>query len=296
MALFELWLSGDDCSWAPQGAVGRQESMWTVWCVFRFFMANRGADLAVLPGKFYHRHRRPRQVEYHAEESYHLSLRVETDRAKAVNRRKGGAAALRAMNQEATSAPESSTSVINLKSSTAVEQDDGDEDEDKPESKDDNPDSLNVVDIVGPPPESAAGVASPADTSSSEEPPLALGKSVASRANGSGVSRPALDSAQSQPPPSPPASSPPAQSQEQQQQSQSQQQGQGLPPQSQSPHQASPTLVAGTVASSSASSSTRPVSASKPTGRVGPSYFTRLFLLVLTFTLSFRIKPRARNG
>jgi SWI/SNF-related matrix-associated actin-dependent regulator of chromatin subfamily B member 1 len=208
-------------------------------------------------------------VEYHAEESYHVSLKVETDRAKAVNRRRGGAAALRAMNQEATSAPESSTSVINLTSSAVAEQDDGDEDEDKHESKD-KPDSLNVSDIVGAPLESTAGAASPADTSSSEEPPLALSKNGATRANGSVASRSALDSAQSQQPPSnsvrAPLSStpsPPAQEQEQEQeqQPQLQQQPQGQPQQPQSP------IVTETIVPSSASS-TRPISSSKPSGRV----------------------------
>ena len=87
------------------------------------------------------------------------------------------------MNQEATSAPESSTSVINLK--TPVKQEDGEEEEDRPEFTKDGPEPVNAVDIVGPPPEFVPGAVSPADTSSSEEPPLALVKSVPLRVNGS---------------------------------------------------------------------------------------------------------------
>lgn len=235
----------------------------------------------VLTGKFYHRHRRPRPVEYHAEESYHVSLKVETDRAKAVNRRRGGAAALRAMNQEAASAADSSTSVANVKSSAAAEQDDPDEDEDKPEVKDDKPDSLNAVDIVGAPVESAAGAASPADTSSSEEPPLALSKGAVARGNGSVVSRSAPNSAQSQPPPSiavhaPPATTPSPTVQEQQAQDQLlqeqspqiQPQAQAQPPQPQSPHLVSPSLASAEPVAPSSTLSIRPMSSSKSGGRV----------------------------
>ncbi|KAF8462473.1 hypothetical protein JB92DRAFT_2838989 [Gautieria morchelliformis] len=193
---------------------------------------------------FYHRHRRPRQVEYHPEESYHLIIKVEAERAKAVNRRRGGAAALRAMNQEARSAPDS---VMNLKSSITADQDDGDDDEDRPEMKD-KPGSLHAV------PESAMDAPSPADSSSSEEPPLALGKNA--RASGSATSRTAPDSAQSLPrsssvhAPSSATPSPPTPAHAQLQQ-----------------HlQSSSHTAAGTVAPSS-TASTKPVSASRPAAR-----------------------------
>lgn len=221
-------------------------------------------------------------MEYHAEESYHLNIKVEADRAKAVNRRRGGAAALRALNQEAMSAADSSTSAMNAKSSATVDQDEGEEDE---ESKD-KPDSLNVVDIVGHPPESAVGVGSPADTSSSEEPPLALGKIVASRVNGSVTSRTAPDSAQLHPPsgsvrvPSSPTPSPPAPAYAQLQQQQQPQQHLpgGQPPQQSSPLLASPTIPSGSAAPSSATS-TRAIPSSRPAGRVSLSKLSYISLL-----------------
>lgn len=50
-----------------------------------------------LIGKYWHRHRRPRPCEYHASLEYHLKLRAEADRAKAMAKKRGGAAALRAI-------------------------------------------------------------------------------------------------------------------------------------------------------------------------------------------------------
>ncbi|KAF8504199.1 hypothetical protein BU17DRAFT_30164, partial [Hysterangium stoloniferum] len=144
-------------------------------------------------GKFYHRHRRPRPVEYHAEESYHTNLKAEAERVKAVHRRKGGAAALRAMNQEATSAPESSTSILTLKA-----------------------EPLNASDIMDHPPDSTAGPASPVDSSSSEEPPLS--KIASSKANGSlkpkalpdTLARPPIPIRDASPTPPPPPPPPPS--------------------------------------------------------------------------------------
>jgi SWI/SNF-related matrix-associated actin-dependent regulator of chromatin subfamily B member 1 len=217
--------------------------MW--WVFFDVNPGDIGADSTT--GKFYHRHRRPRQVEYHPEESYHLNIKVEADRAKAVNRRRGGAAALRAMNQEARSAPDSSTSVMNLKSSITLDQDEGDDDEDK-----DKPGSLDAAD---PHPESVLGAPSPVDSSSSEEPPLALGKNA--RANGSATSRTAPDSAQSLlgsnsvRAPSSATSSPPTPAHAQLQQ-----------------HVQSPPHSAAGTAAPSSTTSTKPVSASRPAARV----------------------------
>ncbi|EJD02050.1 SNF5-domain-containing protein [Fomitiporia mediterranea MF3/22] len=51
-------------------------------------------------GKFWHRHRRPRPVEYHTDPEYHLNLKMESERAKASAKKRGGAAALRALNQQ----------------------------------------------------------------------------------------------------------------------------------------------------------------------------------------------------
>ncbi|KDQ50935.1 hypothetical protein JAAARDRAFT_199488 [Jaapia argillacea MUCL 33604] len=47
-------------------------------------------------GKYWHRHRRPRPVEYNSEADYHLNLKREAENAKTVAKKKGGAAALRA--------------------------------------------------------------------------------------------------------------------------------------------------------------------------------------------------------
>ncbi|KAL5520663.1 SNF5 [Sanghuangporus sanghuang] len=64
-------------------------------------------------GKFWHRHRRPRPVEYHTDPEYHLNLRMESDRAKASAKKRGGAAALRALNlqkeQDQAATPASAT-------------------------------------------------------------------------------------------------------------------------------------------------------------------------------------------
>ncbi|KAJ7507204.1 SNF5-domain-containing protein [Mycena galericulata] len=47
-------------------------------------------------GKYWHRHRRPRPVEYNSDIEHHAGLKREADYAKTMAKRKGGAAALRA--------------------------------------------------------------------------------------------------------------------------------------------------------------------------------------------------------
>ncbi|KAJ7628439.1 SNF5-domain-containing protein [Roridomyces roridus] len=47
-------------------------------------------------GKYWHRHRRPRPVEYNSDLEYHTNLKREAEYAKTVAKRRGGAAALRA--------------------------------------------------------------------------------------------------------------------------------------------------------------------------------------------------------
>ncbi|KAF7371516.1 SNF5-domain-containing protein [Mycena venus] len=47
-------------------------------------------------GKYWHRHRRPRPVEYNSEYEFHARLKLDRDLAKTLAKRKGGAAALRA--------------------------------------------------------------------------------------------------------------------------------------------------------------------------------------------------------
>ncbi|KAF7366705.1 hypothetical protein MSAN_00928600 [Mycena sanguinolenta] len=56
-------------------------------------------------GKYWHRHRRPRPVEYNSDLEYHANLKREAELAKTVARRKGGAAALRALNGTVSATP-----------------------------------------------------------------------------------------------------------------------------------------------------------------------------------------------
>lgn len=53
-----------------------------------------------LSGKFWHRHRRPRPVEYNTDPDFHSGLKRDADQAKttAAAKKRGGAAALRAQN------------------------------------------------------------------------------------------------------------------------------------------------------------------------------------------------------
>ncbi|KAJ6463898.1 hypothetical protein C8R45DRAFT_1024536 [Mycena sanguinolenta] len=56
-------------------------------------------------GKYWHRHRRPRPVEYNSDLEYHANLKREAELAKTVARRRGGAAALRALNGAVSATP-----------------------------------------------------------------------------------------------------------------------------------------------------------------------------------------------
>ena len=60
-------------------------------------------------GKFWHRHRRPRPVEYNTDADYHINLKMEAEKVKASAKKRGGAAALRALNiqQDAPTTPAS---------------------------------------------------------------------------------------------------------------------------------------------------------------------------------------------
>jgi SWI/SNF-related matrix-associated actin-dependent regulator of chromatin subfamily B protein 1 len=59
-------------------------------------------------GKFWHRHRRPRPVEYTCDADYHLSKREAESGKPISNRKKGGAAVLRAQNSNAATPGEAS--------------------------------------------------------------------------------------------------------------------------------------------------------------------------------------------
>ncbi len=64
-------------------------------------------------GKYWHRHRRPRPVEYNTEEEFHVSLKVESERQKASAKKRGGAAALRALAlQDQTPTPDAESPAL----------------------------------------------------------------------------------------------------------------------------------------------------------------------------------------
>src|SRR6266576_6684182 len=52
----------------------------------------------VASGKYWHRHRRPRPVEYTPDPDFHSGLRREAELSNSASKKKGGAAALRAQN------------------------------------------------------------------------------------------------------------------------------------------------------------------------------------------------------
>ncbi|KAJ7337371.1 hypothetical protein DFH08DRAFT_705548 [Mycena albidolilacea] len=56
-------------------------------------------------GKYWHRHRRPRPVEYNSDLEYHAALKRDAELARTVARRRGGAAALRAQNGTVPATP-----------------------------------------------------------------------------------------------------------------------------------------------------------------------------------------------
>lgn len=60
-------------------------------------------------GKYWHRHRRPRPVEYTLDPEFHNGLRREAELGKSASKKKGGAAALRAQNTLAAEASEPQT-------------------------------------------------------------------------------------------------------------------------------------------------------------------------------------------
>lgn len=55
-------------------------------------------------GKFWHRHRRPRPVEYNSDLEFHLGKRKDEELSRQMARRRGGAAALRAQSTTTTPA------------------------------------------------------------------------------------------------------------------------------------------------------------------------------------------------
>ncbi|KAF8208209.1 hypothetical protein K438DRAFT_1961718 [Mycena galopus ATCC 62051] len=56
-------------------------------------------------GKYWHRHRRPRPIEYNSDLEHHASLKRDAELAKTMARRRGGAAALRAQNGTVSATP-----------------------------------------------------------------------------------------------------------------------------------------------------------------------------------------------
>jgi SWI/SNF-related matrix-associated actin-dependent regulator of chromatin subfamily B protein 1 len=62
-----------------------------------FLTPRKGAEgIVFVPGKFWHRHRRPLPVEYNSDPEFHLGIKRDQELAKTVAKKKGGAAALRA--------------------------------------------------------------------------------------------------------------------------------------------------------------------------------------------------------
>ncbi|GJJ16102.1 hypothetical protein Clacol_010381 [Clathrus columnatus] len=144
-------------------------------------------------GKFYHRHRRPRPVEYRIDPEYHLKLRNESEKGKGgVGKRKGvgrpSAAATEAMRKKKEEEKEDEDEKDDEKEKETEKDDEKDEkekEEDKELDDDDDdgkegtlkPVSMISNASVGKNNDLGAvhvGPASPTDSSSSEEPPLAL--------------------------------------------------------------------------------------------------------------------------
>lgn len=95
--MFELRVSGEHCSGKTQRSLGRQIAVWSMRYASTFLIPRRGAeDIVFVPGKFWHRHRRPLPVEYNSDPEFHLGIKRDQELAKTVAKKKGGAAALRA--------------------------------------------------------------------------------------------------------------------------------------------------------------------------------------------------------
>lgn len=133
-----------------------------------------GAEYLLI-GKFWHRHRRPRPVEYNTNPEYHSNLRYEADRAKANAKKRGGAAAMRALNLQQEQAPTPASAVDEQPSPKLPKHEVWVEIKSPRKSRQHS--NENVADA----PDRAASPASSVSSSSSERP---LAQTVKQQANG----------------------------------------------------------------------------------------------------------------
>ncbi|KAK0236295.1 hypothetical protein EDD85DRAFT_771720 [Armillaria nabsnona] len=135
-------------------------------------------------GKFWHRHRRPRPVEYNTDPDFHSNVKRDSELARTIGKKKGGAAALRAQSGTVPTTPAS-------------------EPQSPPIKPDEEPaPRLSPV----PPPSKAETALSPVSTTSSaSEAPLAQRV----KTNGTNSHAPSVAPASSAPPPAPASTSPP---------------------------------------------------------------------------------------
>ncbi|KAK0205137.1 hypothetical protein DFS33DRAFT_1427586 [Desarmillaria ectypa] len=134
-------------------------------------------------GKFWHRHRRPRPVEYNTDPDFHSNVKRDSELARTIGKKKGGAAALRAQSGTVPTTPAS-----------------------EPQSPRVKPDEDSAPRLSpAPPPSKAETALSPVSTTSSaSEAPLAQRV----KANGTSSHTPVVAPA-SAPPPAPASTSPP---------------------------------------------------------------------------------------
>lgn len=95
-----------------KGPLGDKSQCGTCGKICQFSQSNAKCLFYFL-GKFWHRHRRPRPVEYNTREDFHRNVKSSADIAKSVAKKKGGAAALRA--QAASARPSSEPQTPRLK-------------------------------------------------------------------------------------------------------------------------------------------------------------------------------------
>ncbi|KAH8113599.1 hypothetical protein DFH11DRAFT_1510214, partial [Phellopilus nigrolimitatus] len=97
-----------NCSYPDSIAVGRQKGP----------LGNKSQCGAC--GEFWHRHRRPRSVEYNTDAEFCINLKVEGESAKASAKKRGATAALRALNIQQDQAPTPSSMTDNQSSPTVL--------------------------------------------------------------------------------------------------------------------------------------------------------------------------------
>lgn len=154
-------------------------------------------------GKFYHRHRRPRPVEYRIDAEYHSKLRVETEKGKGgVGKRKAAIARTTAPPSEAArkkgekeedkelsdeDVKEQVVKPVSIGSNADVSHNNNSNNNNNNNSSNNGSNNINVGNNG--PGVLSANAASPTDSSSSEEPPLAS-KNAGEKARSESLSAP----------------------------------------------------------------------------------------------------------